>query len=470
MSTSFGSSLKTMWMNFLGNFKHSAHIHPLLPKPGLYHYLHERENERVKIHLRIDPTSTGNELYGTLLVNANRVFHLNPTATLMAFWSLEQQSGKQITNNLSDIFNVSSEEARNDYAQFANQFEQLFTPGNQCPIHHLNIETTPPFTAQPTAPYRMDLAVTYRCNNDCHHCYNARPRSYPELSTEKWKCIIDDLWNIGIPHVVFTGGEPTLREDLTNLIKYASQTGLVTGLNTNGRILQNKEYVDKLVNAGLDHIQITIESHDLETHNKMVQAKDAWHQTISGLQNSLDSPLFVMTNTTMLRDNYTGLEETLIFLAKQGVPTVGLNALIYSGRGRTVGTGLNENELSPLLETARSVTSQNNQRLIWYTPTQYCKFDPMQLELGVKSCTAARYNMCIEPDGAIIPCQSYYCQLGNILNTPWDEIWHHKISNGLRGRDYIQEKCKECVLLSECGGGCPLTTNAPDTMDVRQMV
>jgi MoaA/NifB/PqqE/SkfB family radical SAM enzyme len=69
----------------------------------------------------------------------------------------------------------------------------------------------------------MDLAITYRCNNDCAHCYNARSRDYPELSTEKWYQILDRLWAIGIPHIVFTGGEPTLRADLPELIAHADQ-------------------------------------------------------------------------------------------------------------------------------------------------------------------------------------------------------------------------------------------------------
>jgi MoaA/NifB/PqqE/SkfB family radical SAM enzyme len=101
------------------------------------------------------------------------------------------------------------------------------------------------------------------------------------------------------------------------------------------------------------------------------------------------------------------LTQTLEFLAEIGVPTVGLNALIYSGRGLTVNSGLAETELPTLLNLAREITTAHNQRLIWYTPTQYCNFDPMQLELGVKGCTAALYNMCVEPNGDVIPCQSY---------------------------------------------------------------
>jgi len=61
-------------------------------------------------------------------------------------------------------------------------------------------------------PLSVQGDLTYRCNDNCAHCYNGRPRDYPEISTEQWKQIIDRLWAIGIPHIVFTGGEPTLRE------------------------------------------------------------------------------------------------------------------------------------------------------------------------------------------------------------------------------------------------------------------
>jgi radical SAM protein with 4Fe4S-binding SPASM domain len=272
--------------------------------------------------------------------------------------------------------------------------------------------------------------------------------------------VIDRLWEIGIPHVVFTGGEPTLRSDLPKLVAYAQMKGQITGLNTNGRRLSDAHFVRRLVEAGLDHVQVTVESHDPAIHDAMVRTRGAWQQTIAGLRNALDTPLFVMTNTTMLRQNSTSIGNTLDFLAGLGVPTVGLNALIYSGHGLTVGTGLTGEELHPILDLARERTDRYGQRLIWYTPTQYCHFDPMQLELGVKGCTAALYNMCVEPDGAVLPCQSYYQSLGNLLTDPWDSIWNHDLAQALRDRRYVPEKCSGCSLLAECGGGCPLALQA----------
>lgn len=424
------------------------------PTPGLYHYEFKSTGEQSRVHLRIDPDGRG-----LLLVNANRVVHLNPTAALMAYLALQGYPDPKAIKSLQHKYKVPKQLAQEDYAQFVEKLEELIRPSGACPIHDLEIDTVLPFSARPSAPYRMDLALTYRCNNKCPHCYNARPRDFSEMSTAEWKSVIDKLWDLGIPHIVFTGGEPTLRTDLIELIAYAESKGQITGLNTNGRRLSDPGFVQQLVDAGLDHVQITVESHDPTIHDQMVSASNAWKQTIAGLRAALDTPLYVMTNTTMLTNNSSYMCETLDFLAGVGVPTVGLNALIYAGQGLNVGTGLREEELSDLLVIARQRTDHYGQKLIWYTPTQYCHFDPMQLELGVKGCTAALYNMCVEPDGGVLPCQSYYHQLGNILIDPWESIWNHDLSVSLRERDDLPPKCSDCVLLTECGGGCPLKFN-----------
>ena len=421
------------------------------PQPGVYHYRREAVDEKSRIHLRLDPDG-----HGTLIINANRILHLNPTAALMAYFVLEDTPDRQAIRLIRQKYHVQTVEAQADLTGLRGQLEELVRPDGACPIHELGLETVMPFSARPTAPYRLDLALTYRCNNDCAHCYNVEGRDLPELSTADWKRVLDLAWKLGIPHIIFTGGEPTLRPDLPELIAHAEQNGQITGLNTNARRLSDPGYVEELVRAGLDHVQITVESQAVEVHDRMVGTHGAFAQTIKGLKNALASPLYVMTNTTMLRTNVDSIPATLDFLAEVGVPTLGLNALIHSGRGATVGTGLAEAELTPLLEMARRKTEGSGQRLIWYTPTQYCGFDPMSLDLGVKGCTAALYNMCVEPDGNVLPCQSYYSPLGNLLTDDWDTIWNHKLAVSLRERQGLPEKCTGCSLLAECGGGCPL--------------
>jgi radical SAM protein with 4Fe4S-binding SPASM domain len=430
------------------------------PQSGLYHYRRENLAEKSRIHLRLDPDG-----HGTLIVNANRILHLNPTAALMAYFVLEGTSEQDAIRLIRQKYHVAAAQTRADLGTVRSQLDELIRPDGACPIHELGLETVMPFSARPTAPYRLDLALTYRCNNDCAHCYNVEGRDLKELSTGDWKRILDKAWELGIPHIIFTGGEPTMRIDLPELVAHAEKNGQITGLNTNARRLSDPHYVEELVAAGLDHVQITVESGDAEVHDRMVRAKGAFPQTIKGLKNALASRLYVMTNTTMLRTNAHTIPATLDFLADTGVPTVGLNALIHSGRGSVVGTGLAESGLTPLLEVARQKTEARGQRLIWYTPTQYCGFDPMALDLGVKGCTAALYNMCVEPDGGVLPCQSYYHQLGNLLVDDWDSIWNHDLAVRLRERQGLPEKCSGCALLAECGGGCPLQFEEPAALE-----
>lgn len=424
-----------------------------IPAAGVYHFLRETPEEKSRIHLRLDKDGSG-----LLMINANRVFQLNPSAAVMMYMALNKTPQDQAANKLHKHFNAPKSTIALDYILIQDQLEALLS-NEYCPICELDLETTMPFSSKPSAPYRMDLAVTYRCNNACAHCYNARPRNYPELTTQQWITILDELWKLGIPHIVFTGGEPTLRDDLPELIKHAEQNGQITGINTNGRRLKDKAYLQQLVDAGLDHVQITFESHIPEIHDQMVCHTGAWQETLEGLKNVLETRLYVMTNTTMLTLNQSSIPETLDFLGKLGLKTIGLNALIYSGHGATVGTGLSEKELEPLLDSAQTITDRYDQRLIWYTPTQYCNFNPVEKGLGVKGCTAALYNMCIEPDGAVIPCQSYYQSLGNILSTPWENIWNHDLALSLRERRNLPGKCNDCSMISECGGGCPLAAN-----------
>ncbi|RPJ52336.1 MAG: radical SAM protein [Chloroflexi bacterium] len=428
---------------------------PSIPGAGVFHYLRETPSSKVRLHLRLE-----NDGRGLLLVNASRAFHLNQSAAFMAYMNLEGETEDNAVQALVQHFRVSKADARRDYRAFCYQLEIMTSPDEHCPVCELDLETTAPFSDRPSAPYRMDLAITYRCNNNCAHCYNARPRQYPELSTGQWKHILDTLWQVGIPHIVFTGGEPTLRADLPELIAHAEKNGQITGINTNGRRLMDPEFLQSLLDAGLDHVQITLESHNPAVHDAMVRANGAWENTVAGLKNVLSTRLYVMTNTTLLRRNAPFLAQTLDFLADTGVPTVGLNALIYSGRGLEVDSGLPESELPPLLDLARDATTRRGQRLIWYTPTRYCHFDPMQLDLGVKGCTAALYNMCVEPDGSVLPCQSYYQPLGNLLLDPWERIWNHDLAVSLRERRNLPIDCQACALLVECGGGCPLARQA----------
>ncbi|MDP2806697.1 MAG: SPASM domain-containing protein, partial [bacterium] len=184
--------------------------------------------------------------------------------------------------------------------------------------------------------------------------------------------------------------------------------------------------------------------------------KGAFEDTVKGIKNAVASPVYTITNTTLTRLNAKGMEKTMEFIKKLGITTMACNGLIYSGQGASCGLGFKEEELVPLMERVRDQAQRLELKLIWYTPTQYCQLDPVNLELGVKTCTAARYNMCVEPDGSVIPCQSYFAPLGNILTDQWEKIWNAKPAVDLRQKAHLMDKCKECQKLPLCGGGCPI--------------
>ncbi len=403
-----------------------------------------------RMHLRVEPDGTG-----ILVINASKILHLNQTATEIVKYMLEGKDETETAKIMKSRYRgVSKKRIVEDYLSIKDKIFTLAETDEICPITYLGFERIEPFSTPVTAPYRMDLALTYRCNVNCTHCYVIRDKNYPELSTEEWKKIIKRLYEIGIPHVVFTGGEPTLRDDLVELVEYAEETGLVTGLLTNGVMLCDKKFVKKLESAGLDHVQITIESHIPEVHNKMVRA-ESFEKTLQGIKNALKTTIYTITNTTLTKLNAPYIEDTIEFLHTLGVRVFACNGLIYTAPKRQR-FGFKETELKPILEKIRNKAAELNMRFIWYTPTQYCNLNPVELELGPKTCTAAKYNMCIEPNGDVIPCQGYYETMGNILKDPWENIWNSKVAVSLRNREWIEEKCRECTLLPLCGGGCPL--------------
>lgn len=418
---------------------------------GLYRFPKIEEKYCCTLHLRVERDQNA-----SLIINGNTILQLNPTATWMTYLAFRTDSEQTAIDQLATLFTVSKATLTRDFQQVVQTILSTLERGHLCFYENPQVETLFPFEHHPSAPYRMDLALTYQCNNHCFHCYNDPDRKTLPLSLEQWKLVIDRLWELGIPHVVFTGGEPTLYDHLIPLVEYAKRKGMIAGLNTNGRRLSDNGYTQSLRAAGLDHIQITLESANPVVHDQIVQKTGAWKQTIAGITNALETNLFVMTNTTLLRENLETLADTLALLSALAVPTIGLNALIYSGRGCSVSHPLSENELFSILKFAQEFVANSGQRLIWYTPTHYCNFDPMSLDLGVKGCTAALYNMCIEPNGDVLPCQSYYQPLGNILHDRWESIWYHPLADALRNRKYVSSQCADCALVSQCGGGCPL--------------
>ncbi|MCW4019504.1 MAG: radical SAM protein [Candidatus Bathyarchaeota archaeon] len=420
---------------------------------GRYTYRGTGEFKGMALQLRVEPGERG-----VMVINANTVLHLNPTATSFAYYFMQGMPEAEVVKKIRGMFRVDAAKAKADYEKLVYTISTLAETERICPVSFLEVEKEEPFSYAYSAPLRMDMALTFRCQNNCVHCYAGGPHETPEMTTAQWKEAIDRLSNIGVFILTFTGGEPTLRDDLTELLRYAEVKGMVTGLITNGRNLKDKAYVDALEKAGLDFVQVTLESHKPEIHDQMTASSGSWKETVTGIRNAVNSQIYVTTNSTLSKHNAANFLDTMDFLKGLGVDAFGCNSLIYSGKANEVSQefALTIDNLKALLPQIRDKAQQLGLKFLWYTPTQYCQFDPVQNGLGVKSCTAALINMCVGPNGDVYPCQSYFESLGNILKDSWSKIWNHPTAKKIRNREYAEAKCKDCPQLQVCGGGCPL--------------
>lgn len=440
-------------------------ITPAPPAPGLYTYRLELPGGKRRLHLRIAADGAG-----VLFVDVNEVIHLNPTAAEMAKFALEHVSPAQAQRFLWRRYrNVKRAQLREELARIYALITALKEPSAGCPTCTIANAVTfkPLFSTPVTAPFKADLALTYACNNACAHCYNEPERfQMPALSLAGWQQVLDKLAALGVPHIILTGGEPTLFPDLCSLIRYAESLGLMVGMNTNGRRLAHRPFAEALAAAGLEHVQVTLESNRAAVHNAMVGAA-AFGQTVAGIRNALTSGLHTITNTTLTRRNCDHALEIVDFVHSLGLHTFAMNGMIYAGGGAATPDALPTEELAALLLAVRDRAAALDMRFLWYTVTDYCRLSPLELELDPKRCNAAEYSICIEPNGDVLPCQSYYRAAGNILTDPWETIWNSELFRSFRDRETdplaagLPEACWDCPDLPLCGGGCRLEHERP---------
>ena len=306
------------------------------------------------------------------------------------------------------------------------------------------------YAPEMTAPHRMDLMVSamtrggaWHCNQKCLHCYAAgQPLSdTPELTTAQWKEILSKLRAANVPQVTFTGGEPTLRADLVELVEVAQW--FVTRLNTNGRLL-TPELCRRLYEASLDSVQVTLYSHDPAVHNVLVGA-EGFDDTVTGIRNAVAAGLSVSVNTPLCSLN-TDYAATVRFVHELGVRYVTCSGLIPSGSAEgaeSQATRLTEEQLTDVLRRAVTVAEELGMEMDFTSPGWLKEETLRSMGLTlVPSCGACLSNMAIAPDGGVIPCQSWLSSqpLGNMLTDDWDKIWQSQRCAAIRAKSAKMEQ------------------------------
>ena len=321
---------------------------------------------------------------------------------------------------------------RKDIFRIMNTFKQIAygeKPDEE--IRYINIGE---YSDNMRAPHRMDLMVSamkkdnkWNCNQNCVHCYAAGQDQSEEneLSTEQWKEILDKCRKVCIPQVTFTGGEPTMREDLIELIDHARW--FVTRLNTNG-IRLTKEYCEKLYEASLDSMQITFYSHDAAIHNELVGAP-MYDKTLDGIKNALAAGINISINTPLCTKNRDYVE-TLKFLKELGVTYVTCSGLITTGNAAKEASEnlqLSKDEIKDILQQAIDFAYANGMEISFTSPGWIDDEEFFEKNgIATPTCGACLSNMAITPGGNVVPCQSWLtdANLGNFLEDDWEKIWY----------------------------------------------
>ena len=311
-----------------------------------------------------------------------------------------------------------------------------------------------------TAPHRMDLMVSamtdscgkWQCNQKCVFCYAAGQQmgKTKEMTTEQWKQAIDRLDAARVPMVTFTGGEPTQRADIAELVGYAKR--MVTRLNTNGVNL-TPELVQQLKVAGLDSVQVTLYSHDGAVHNALV-GSNHHADTIQGIRNAVAAGLDISINTPLCKKN-ADYERTLAFIYSLGVRFVTVSGLICTGMAgiNHKEYDLTSDELFEIIKTANEFCNAHEMEIDFTSPGLINAEKLDELGMNVPMCGACLSNMAIAPDGTVVPCQSWLgadASLGNILTDPFKRIWNHPMCKQLRNMS--EEQALSCPFRARKGG------------------
>jgi hypothetical protein len=361
---------------------------------GMHHVQATLEDEKpYRLHLRLHKDGSG-----TLVVNASTILHLNPTATEYAYHFIKGTPPEEAAKEISKRYRISKGIALEDFQDFVDRIQTLIKTPDLDPVSFLDFERVAPHSADLTAPVRLDCALTYRLPPETDAEYAPTKRVDRELTTEEWGQIMDIAWREGVPHITFTGGEPTLREDLPDLIAHAEKNGQVCGLLSDGLKLADKSYLHTLLNTGLDHLLFLLQPDN----------EASW----KALETIMPEDLFTTVHITVKKGTLEKMDETLQKLAKLEVVSLSL--------------GLADTSLRDSLDKVLDKAANLGMKLAFDLPVPYSADNPVAFETAEDDVPsgAGKSWLYVEPDGDVLPAQGMADQvLGNLLRDPWDTIY-----------------------------------------------
>lgn len=319
--------------------------------------------------------------------------------------------------------------------------------------------------------------ITQRCNLKCRHCYAAGcAKKEDELSHEEALRAIDGFAAFGCPVLLFSGGEPFVREDVLELAAYAKTKGLRVVFSTNGTLI-TPEMVTRIAAIGVSYVGISIDGTQA-THDTFRGVPGAYERSLNAIRLCRDAGIKVGLRVTLTRANVKEIPAIFKLMREERIPRICLYHLVYTGRGANlriedlsheetraaVDTIINETKASfdagfPL--EVLTVDNHCDAPYLWMrmVSENHPKANEVLKLLHMNGGNSSGHGLsCVSWDGTVYPDQFWRDKpVGNIREKPFGEIWDNPPEGSLlyqlrHKADYVCDQCKSCRFLPVCGG------------------
>ncbi len=307
-------------------------------------------------------------------------------------------------------------------------------------------------------PLAILAELTHRCPLQCPYCSNplALEAASAELTTAEWKAVIAEAADLGALQIHFSGGEPTARRDLEELVAAAATAGLYSNLITAG-VLLSRERLAALAAAGLDHVQLSFQDSEAAGCDRIGGFAGGFEKKLDCARWTVELGLPLTLNMVVHRQNLAHLPQMLALAERLQARRVEIAHVQYYGWAY-----LNRAALMPTraqLEAATKVVEAARERLKGIMVIDYVV--PDYYARRPKSCMGGwgRQFLNISPAGKVLPCHA----AESITSLTFDrvgekslrEIWEHSPAfNAYRGTDWMPEPCRSCERKEIDWGGC----------------
>jgi radical SAM protein with 4Fe4S-binding SPASM domain len=329
--------------------------------------------------------------------------------------------------------------------------------------------------------------ITRTCNLQCVHCYNdsGMGKACDEVSTAQAKAVIDDLARFGVPSILFSGGEPLMRQDLLELMRHAAGRGLRVVISTNGTLI-DADKAREIKRIGTSYVGISLDGIG-PINDKFRGVAGAFERAVRGIRNCRDAGVRVGLRLTLTRRNVQDIEGLFRFFEVEGVERACFYHLVPSGRGASIASedlshAQTRDALDRILAQARSfqqagrktdiLTVDNHVDGVYLYRSLLAEGDKRAPEVwrlltwnGGGLYSSGVGIGCIDYNGNVHPDQFWWrYDLGSIRDRLFSEIWtdpDEPLLKGLRDRRArIRGRCRLCRYFDACGGSLRVRADA----------